>query len=126
MPDPRLIEGLSHRRVIAMTGAGISMSPPSLLPSGNELRDVVLKAMASRPGPALASRAMQRIQRRLPYWSPERVFSHLSTAIGGRQLAYCLAALDDRPVNINHRVLAKLVLDGGIRVLLTANFDVLI
>ena len=67
-----LVEHAEHGRLVVFAGAGISMIPPTCLPSWWEVNEVVLRALASRVGEltgeeqarVLASHVVERMRRR--------------------------------------------------------------
>lgn len=105
-----------------LAGAGVSMLPPSKLPSGNQLRDIVVGATATSP---TAHRFWQRLRRRSQYRAllPELALQRVYDVIHESMLPGFLP-LDNGLPNLMHCVLAAAGRAGA--PIVTTNFDELI
>ena len=109
---------LRRGRVTFLIGAGVSMQPPSLLPSGPALRDLVVESICGEPLKR-EWRAL-RLHPRYVTKVPEIVFQQIYDCITGKLFPFfdVLTAADPNPL---HHLLAT----SGAK-LTTTNFDMLL
>ena len=109
---------LRHGRVTFLIGAGVSMQPPSLLPSGPALRDLIVESICGAP----LRREWLALRRHPRYVAkvPEIVFQQIYDCITEKLFPFfdALTAADPNPL---HRMLAA----SGAK-LTTTNFDMLL
>ncbi len=113
-----------HRRQLAVfCGAGISMDPPTSLPSWRALTDAMLDAVGEASGePSGQSFAKNVKEAQLP---PELIAGKLQD-IFGDEFFNSLDVLKTGEPNLNHLYLASLAKTGYLPVIVTANFDTFI
>lgn len=126
---PRLIDALRDRGIVVLCGAGISMAPPSSLPSWWDFNRDVLRGLADRLASETSTKWVEGrfdalIERRetLRAFTPDFMAQLMAEEVG---LDYfrCLEALDADAWNTNHAVLAALARAGRVRAIVTTNFD---
>ncbi len=116
-------------RWVVLCGAGVSVAPPSSVPSWWGFNQAVLEELrrrflAEHPAPARTARALELL-------SLDRVevaeFSQIvSNAFAGQTWFEPLIALDGSAPNSNHRLLARWAASGGLAAVVTTNFDTLV
>lgn len=111
--------------VVVVCGAGISLDPPTSLPSGREIRNQFLELInrsferarqwhPSLSGTTFPSKALPRM--------PERVLEPFYNLFADRVFAFLDPFFLAKP-NHNHRNLAKLAEGGFLKHVITLNFD---
>ncbi|MFF5291199.1 SIR2 family protein [Paractinoplanes globisporus] len=100
-------------------GAGISMAPPSRLPSWRELAEGIATALSDDDSAA-------HLQHLLDAGLRPDVIMQILLEVLGEQALGGLSVLDSKVPNTTHRMIARLARDGGLRHVLTTNFDCLI
>jgi len=127
-----LIQHARENKLLVFAGAGVSMAPPSSLPSWNGFNDAVLHALTAAVGDYMHqsydNRAFERLTSRrdkTPFFAPDFMADIIAEEVG---LDYfrVLQALDTDAINDGHRALAALVASGSVRAIVTTNFDRLI
>ena len=120
------------RGLVVLCGAGVSMEPPSSLPSWWSFNLAVLQALVRRlvrdtSGAWVEHRFAEVISRReqLRSFTPDFMAQLMEEEVG---LDYfrVLQALDANAWNANHGALAGLAAAGVLRAIVTTNFDCLI
>ena len=125
---PERLEDQARRgRLIAFVGAGVSVAPPTCLPSWWEVNQAVVEALARQVDPAVRDRARaaaalvsarQRADRFPPEYQAEIIVGRL------RQRYFeVLRCLDGDEPNGSHLALAALARAGHVRAIITTNFD---
>lgn len=121
-----------ERGLIVLVGAGISMAPPTSLPSWRDFNTAVLRALADRLEATtsrswVAGRFERLIERRntLQAFTPD-FMAQLMTEEAGADYFRVLQGLDTDRCNANHEALADRARAGLVRAVLTTNFDRLI
>jgi hypothetical protein len=111
------------KSTVFLVGAGVSMLEPSVLPSGNQLRDMAVREVCKR---GILRRYWRQLSRMDSYRDivPEIVFQELHDAVDDRLLGF-FEVLRSLTPNLGHRVLARLTRDHD-SVVLTTNFDLAI
>lgn len=104
-----LLALIRQGKVTPFVGAGISMMPPTLLPSASQLAAELIHAGLGKPGEDLEQIAEDCWQAS----GDERVF------VG----ALPISKWRVRPTNECHKVLAELAAEGLVRTILTTNWD---
>lgn len=127
--DERLVDEVRERGVVVLCGAGISMAPPSSLPSWWDFNRGVLRGLADRlvrdtSGKWVEGRFDALIQRResLQSLTPDFMAQLMAEEVGGDYFRV-LQALDAEAWNTNHAALAVLAEHGRLRAVVTTNFD---
>lgn len=115
---------LHAHRLTFLTGAGVSMLPPSNLPSGAALKDFAVRTLCAC-GP-LKSR-WREIARNQRYKrvTPEILFQRFYACLGEATFLTFFDLFQHARPNSAHRILAELAAKGTVRIL-TTNFDLLI
>jgi hypothetical protein len=124
-----LLEDLRQRRLTLFAGAGISVLPPSSLPSWWQVNEAIVDALAGEAAAAMPSTALlvERVKRceaegKLPpEFAAEVVFDTF-----GDDYFEVLRCLEGARPNRVHRWFAALVKASRLPVILTTNFDTLI
>lgn len=113
---------LESRKLCILTGAGVSMLPPTRLPSGNELRDMAVRALGSVEHADDVDRLLNTsaFDVLLPELVFQRIWEYLDT-----DLAHFLEVLRPAHPNNVHCLLASLAVKSGLSIA-TTNFDLLI
>ncbi|UVT16929.1 MAG: tetratricopeptide repeat protein [Nitrospira sp.] len=123
-----LFRAVDESRLVIFAGAGISMAPPTNLPSWRDFNHVVIRALADASTPllgrALADRAVDVVstrhrQEKLP---PEYQAQVLAEILRRRYFDVIRYLDSDRP-NATHLAIAWLARAGLVRAVLTTNFD---
>jgi SIR2-like domain len=123
---------IAGRGLVVLCGAGISMAPPSSLPSWWDFNLAVLQALVRRlvrdtSGAWVEQRFAEVISRReqLRSFTPDFMAQLMEEEVG---LDYfrVLQALDASAWNANHGALAGLAAAGVLRAVVTTNFDSLL
>lgn len=123
----RLVEAIRDKNLLIVCGAGISVAPPSSLPSWWGFNNALFEGLRSEaikvlPGQAREIEALQ-LQGRLPV----SAFSDLVVStFAGEGYFPLLTALDGARPNANHLALAELASQGIVADIITFNFDTLI
>ena len=127
--DEKVVEILKKRKACFFLGAGISMIPPSCLPSWWQINHAILDALADESIAIvpevreLASKIKEREEEgRLP---PEFVAEIITNRIG-KSYFEVLQVLEGDTPNLAHMWLATLAKAGLLKVIITTNFDTLI
>jgi hypothetical protein len=125
----RAIDGARQGRLAVVAGAGISMLPPSNLPSWWEFTAALLTAALAKAAtaPFLDEDSIAAVRS----LTPDSInTATLSEAISKyvASIAYfpVLTVLDGTTINANHQALAELARLGRLRAIVTPNFDTLI
>ena len=125
----RAIDGARQGRLAVVAGAGISMLPPSNLPSWWEFTAALLTAAVAKAvtAPFLDKDSIAAVRS----LTPDSInTATLSEAISKyvASIAYfpVLTVLDGTTINANHQALAELARLGRLRAIVTPNFDTLI
>src|SRR5688500_11117959 len=128
---PNFTDLIAARGLVGLCGAGISMAPPSSLPSWWDFNLAVLHALVRRlvrdtSGAWVEHRFAEVISRReqLRSFTPDFMAQLMEEEVG---LDYfrVLQALDASAWNANHGALAGLAAAGVLRAVVTTNFDCL-
>lgn len=115
-------------RLIVFAGAGLSMLPPTGLPSWREANGIVIDALCEESAELLGAKRAERARRillerhaaqRLP---PEYQAEILADVLGSRYF-HVLRHLDGQRPNAAHLALAELARAGHVEAILTTNFD---
>ncbi len=123
--DP-LLRATREKRLVVFAGAGISMDPPTSLPSWAALSGEVVNSIAERASTvisdssALATTILDREKRRK--FPPDYIAEKIVHTIGGAYFEVLRCVDSDRP-NENHLALAELAAAGKLRAIVTTNFD---
>ncbi|WP_440955387.1 hypothetical protein ACSAZK_18025 [Methanosarcina sp. Mfa9] len=119
----KLIEDIEKRNVCFLVGAGISTLPPCKLPSGSELKDLVITILFSREE---LEPYLQRLKKLSKYDDvvPEILFQRISESIKDKLFLFFNILKVANP-NQAHEALAYLSDKNNIRIL-TTNFDTFI
>lgn len=115
---------LQQRRLIFLTGAGISMLPPSNLPSGAALKDFAVRTLCDCDPLRSRWREICR-NRRYKRVTPEILFQRFYACLGETTFLSFFELLRHTRPNEAHRVLAQFNAKKRCRIL-TTNFDTLI
>jgi tetratricopeptide (TPR) repeat protein len=123
---PQLVAAAQAGRLVLFAGAGISLDPPTALPSWWDLSASAVRAIAARAAGVVSDTASlaevvvtrQRSDRFPPDWVAEKIVHTI-----GSEYFEVLRCIDsDRP-NANHLALAELAATGKLRAVITTNFD---
>jgi tetratricopeptide (TPR) repeat protein len=123
-----LLQATGESRLVIFAGAGISMAPPTNLPSWRDFNHVVIRALADGSAPlldrALADRAVDVVSARHRQEKlPPEYQAQLLAEILRRRYFDAIRNLDsDRP-NATHLAIAWLARLGLVRAVVTTNFD---
>jgi tetratricopeptide (TPR) repeat protein len=124
--SPRLLAAAREKRLVVFAGAGISMAPPTALPSWWDLSGSVVRSIAARAANVVADSASlaelvvdRQNSDRFP---PDYVAEKIVHSIGAAYFEVLRCIDSDRP-NANHLALAELAAAGRLRVMITTNFD---
>ena len=129
---PDFADLIPARGLVVLCGAGISMAPPSSLPSWWDFNLAVLQALVRRlvrdtSGQWVEHRFAEVISRReqLRSFTPDFMAQLMEEEVG---LDYfrVLQALDASAWNANHGAIAGLAAAGVLRAIVTTNFDCLL
>jgi tetratricopeptide (TPR) repeat protein len=127
-----LIQHARENKLLVFAGAGVSMAPPSSLPSWNAFNDAVLHALTAAVGDYMSQPYSNWTLARLtsrrdttPFFAPDFMADIIAEEVG-RDYFRVLQALDTDAINDGHRALAALVASGAVRAIVTTNFDRLI
>lgn len=114
---------LAAGEVIFLTGAGISMIPPSAFPSGFALKDSAVEALCTTPD---LRRALSRARRNPRYATitPEIVFQRFHASLAKGSIRRLFHIFNCGVPNDVHKALAGFARAGS--VLYTTNFDMLL
>jgi tetratricopeptide (TPR) repeat protein len=124
----RLLAATKESRLLIFAGAGVSMGPPTNLPSWTEVNRIVVRSLAASAaraiGQPLASNASEIILNR---HAKEKLPPAYQAQILAEWLSYSyfdvLKFIDsDRP-NASHLAIAWLAKLGAVRAIVTTNFD---
>ena len=122
----RLLQAARDKRLVIFAGAGISMDPPTALPSWWDLSASVVRALAGRASPVIAdAAALAEIvvaRQRSDQFPPDYVAEKIVHSIGESYFEVLRCIDSDRP-NPNHLALAELASQGKLRAIITTNFD---
>jgi hypothetical protein len=106
-----------HSQIVVLAGAGVSMAPPTLLPSGNSLRDMCVQSLLSD---SRSSKIVARLVRAPAYQAllPEAVLQLIGSTVGKSLDTFMRRVLRLSAPNVVHHALVK----SRYR-LFTTNFD---
>jgi tetratricopeptide (TPR) repeat protein len=125
-PAPLLLAAAREKRLVVFAGAGISMDPPTALPSWWDLSSSVVRSLATRAGSVISDSAMlaniiverQKAENFPPDYVAEKIVHSIQSAYF--EVLRCIDS--DRP-NANHLALAELAATDKLRAIITTNFD---
>ena len=135
---PALAEARAQKKLVVLCGAGISMAPPSAVPSWSGFNEALFDQVKARAAmlPGLSSEAtkillgMTVIATEVGKDAPVIPTEGFSDAVVDLLLsdAYfpALQVLDGERGNANHEALAWLAKEGAVRAIVTTNFDTLL
>jgi tetratricopeptide (TPR) repeat protein len=125
----KLPEEVVEHGLVVIAGAGVSMLPPTALPSWRDFNRAVLEALFERVGrdtnrefvskkltTVLARRENERA------FAPDFMAQLMEEEVGADYFRV-LQALDTDRCNRNHLIIASLARSGHIRAIVTTNFD---
>jgi tetratricopeptide (TPR) repeat protein len=118
-----VVQSLEHQKLVWLAGAGVSMGSPCSLPSGPEIKNLVVGSISQ----VKELRKYRELIRRSPKYSnivPEIVFQRIYECIGDRLFPFFEILRFANP-NFNHKILASVCMLKGSPIL-TTNFDLLI
>jgi tetratricopeptide (TPR) repeat protein len=122
---PRLVEALRGRGLVVVTGAGISVAPPSDLPSWWGFNTALFESIKARASETLPGQ--RELLDSLSLDGPVSAFSDLVVrTFAGDGFFPLLTALESARPNANHAALARLAAQGIVSDIVTFNFDTLI
>ena len=123
---PRLLAAAREKRLVVFAGAGISMDPPTALPSWWDLSGSVVRSIAVRAASVVVdSAALAQIvvdRQRSEHFPPDYVAEKIVYSIGTAYFEV-LRCIDSDCPNANHFALAELAATGKLRAIVTTNFD---
>lgn len=122
--EAKLTAVVKDRQCVFLVGAGVSMLGPTALPSGPELKNIVITRLFEDV--SLFTRQVKRLKASRKYRTvvPEIVFQQVFQAVGNT-LSSCFDVLEDGSPNLAHHALAQLAATHGAK-LFTTNFETLI
>jgi tetratricopeptide (TPR) repeat protein/NAD-dependent SIR2 family protein deacetylase len=124
----KLVAAARESPLVVFAGAGVSMAPPTNLPSWREFNGAVVRALADSAAPLvsqpIASRAAEVVlarhaEKKLP---PEYQAQVLAETMHARYFEVLRHLDSDRP-NPTHLAIAWLAREGCVRAVVTTNFD---
>ncbi len=125
---PALTHAARDGRLVVFVGAGVSVAPPTCLPSWWEVNQAVVEALARQVEPDVGREAAngfahivserQRADRFPPEYQAEVIVGRLR-----HRYFEVLRCLDGDEPNASHLALATLARAGCVRAILTTNFD---
>lgn len=123
-----LLHAIGESRLVIFAGAGISMAPPTNLPSWRDFNHVVIRALADASAPlldrALADRAVDVVSTRHTQEKlPPEYQAQLLAEILRRRYFDVIRHLDSDHPNATHLAIAWLARLGLVRAVVTTNFD---
>ncbi|MGC4098809.1 MAG: tetratricopeptide repeat protein [Nitrospira sp.] len=123
-----LLQAAGESRLVIFAGAGISMAPPTNLPSWRDFNHVVMRALADASGPlldrTLADRAVAVVSARHTQEKlPPEYQAQLLAEILRRRYFDVIRHLDSNRPNVTHLAIAWLARLGLVRAVVTTNFD---
>jgi tetratricopeptide (TPR) repeat protein len=125
-PNPRLLASAREKRLVVFAGAGISMEPPTALPSWWDLSASVVRSIAARASNVISdSESAAEIivgRQRSDSFPPDYIAEKIVYTIG-QSYFEVLRCIDSDCPNINHFALAELAAAGKLRAIITTNFD---
>lgn len=104
-------------------GSGVSRDEPSLLPTGDELRDALFDAVVSQ---AVVSADLKDAARAIVRQCRPESLLYLLDEWQGADWKKSLRFMLDAPPNANHKAIARIAATGKVQALLTTNFDCLL
>src|SRR5579864_4147934 len=113
----KTLDGHISTGVVVLAGAGVSMVPPTSLPSGDALRDHCVRCLLSDP----TSRKVVRLLLHTPAFRaflPEAVLQLMGSTVGSRLDLFIKKVLSSAAPNVVHKALVG----RGYRIF-TTNFD---
>jgi tetratricopeptide (TPR) repeat protein len=122
----QILSAAREKRFVVLAGAGISVDPPTALPSWWDLSGCVVRSIATRAAtvvtnsPSLAEIVVDR--QRSGHFPPDYVAEKIVDTIGAAYFEVLRCIDSDRP-NANHLALAELAATGKLRAIVTTNFD---
>ena len=122
-----IVQAAQHGRLVAFCGAGVSLLPPSCAPGWWDIYVAAAAALADRltqAFPELRARAM--LDELLAPMSTQQLADLVFSRFAGPTFAELLQVVDVADPNENHRAIATLAGMGGMRGVVTTNFDTLI
>ncbi len=122
----RLVAAAREKRLVVFAGAGISIAPPTALPSWWDLSASVVHAIGARAMTVVSdSTSLARIvvdRQKSDRFPPDYVSEKIVHSIGAAYFEVLRCIDSDRP-NTNHLALAELAASGKLRAIVTTNFD---
>lgn len=122
----RLLTAAQEKRLVIFAGAGISMDPPTALPSWWDLSASVVRSIAERAAKIISnSDSLAEIvvtRQKSDRFPPDYVAEKIVHSIGAKYFEVLRCIDSDRP-NANHLVLAELAAAGKLHAIITTNFD---
>lgn len=124
---PALADAITRGRLVVVAGAGISVLPPSSLPSWWGFNEALLKALRQAAQSLLPPGYDELLQDLTLDRIPVVAFSdHVVRSFAGEAYFPMLGLLESSRPNANHRALAELARRGCLQHIVTPNFDTLI
>lgn len=123
-----LIEAASQGRLLAFVGAGISMIPPTCLPSWWDINEAVIVALTDRVAPLIGGERSVQLaatisaRQHSDRFPPEYQAELLAVRLGASYFRV-LQCLDSERPNAVHLRLARLAAAGHLAAIVTTNFD---
>ena len=123
-----LLKFAARNRIIVFAGAGVSMGPPTCLPSWIDINRSVLEALAARLTSLIGKEKADDLAKRISERQQANRFppEYQAQVIAGRlrdSYFQVLQCLDSQIPNATHVTLARLARVGKLRAILTTNFD---
>ncbi|WP_294540820.1 SIR2 family protein [uncultured Rhodoblastus sp.] len=126
LPAP-LIAAVRDKNLLIVCGAGVSVAPPSSLPSWWGFNNALFEGLRAEAAKALPDLADAVMARPLEGRAPVTAFSELVVStFAGDGYFPLLTALEGAKPNANHFALAALARQGLVADIVTFNFDTLI
>lgn len=126
LPDS-LKRAISGQHLAILCGAGISITPPSSLPSWWMLNSIILEEICSAAQKYLPTDFIDDLNsleiNNIPVQS---LSDEIVNIIAGHNYFPILRFLDSACTNPNHKALASLAKSGSLRAIISTNFDTLI
>lgn len=124
----KLLAAAQNSRLAVFVGAGVSMGPPTNLPSWRDVNRIVVRALASVAAPVVGERSAAKAaelilaRHEVEKLPPEYQAQVLAEFLHKRYFEVLRHLDSDRP-NITHLAIAWLARLGCIRAMITTNFD---
>lgn len=115
-----------QKGVILFSGAGISISPPSEIPTTNKVNSVLIKSIfnSSDLTPKINLKAQTAVNKRFSNIRMETLFE-VFLRNGFDNVLNCLTIFEKSEPNLDHFSIAQLCKKGVIKAIFTLNFDYL-